>query len=528
MELSGLNILASQKSLSADRKFQAINPISNELLEPKFSEGTSDEVDYAANQAANDFDAFRKISPLKRGEFLESIAAELLSVKTALLDRCHLETGLSMQRLEGELNRTTNQLKLFAQILKGSSFHNVQVERALPERKPVAKPDIRLTHIPVGPVVVFGASNFPLAFSVAGGDTASAFAAGCPVIVKGHPSHPGTSEIAGYAIQKAVEKCDLPKGIFSLIQGSGNKVGEALVKHPKIKSVAFTGSQTGGRALFNIAASRPEPIPVFAEMGSVNPIFVLPDALASRGADIAQRYVESITLGVGQFCTNPGLLFAIKGSDLNMFMTSIANKLKQVEPAPMLNSKIKKNFLNKIGHLSSSPEVIFSGGTYLQEEQGCLVLPSLFKTDAATFLVQENLSDEVFGPSAIIVECGSTHEMMAIASQLEGQLTATVHADLNEEKVCKELFFVLEKKAGRLLLNDFPTGVEVCSAMNHGGPYPATTDSRWTSVGSAAMNRFLRPICYQNFTQSLLPEELKDRPTENWNLVDTIMARIGI
>lgn len=515
MKRSGLNFLASEKSLPADREFQATNPVSNELLEPKFSEGTSAEVDYAANQAANDFDAFRKISPIKRGDFLESIAEELLSVKTYLLDRCNLETGLPMQRLEGELTRTINQLKLFAEILKGSSFHNIQVEQALPECKPVPKPDVRLTHIPVGPVVVFGASNFPLAFSVAGGDTASAFAAGCPVIVKGHPSHPGTSEVAGYAIQKAVEKCDLPKGIFSLIQGRGNQVGEALVKHPRIKAVAFTGSQAGGRALFNIASFRPEPIPVFAEMGSVNPIFVLPDALASRGADIAQRYAESITLGVGQFCTNPGLLFAIKGSDLNKFMTSIANKMIQVEPAPMLNSRIKENFLNNIDRLSSSLTVVFSGKTYLQEEQGCLVLPSLFKTDAATFLSQGNIAEEVFGPSSIIVECRSTDEMMEIADHLEGQLTATIHAEPNEEKVCKELFFILEKKAGRLLLNDFPTGVEVCRAMNHGGPYPATTDSRWTSVGSAAIDRFVRPICYQNFTQSLLPEELKNRPAEN-------------
>ena len=514
MKLSGCHILASEKTSPSIRGFQAINPASNEMLKPKFSEATPDEVDYAANQAANDFDAFRKISPLQRGEFLESIAKELLFLKTSLLDRCNLETGLPVQRLEGELTRTTNQLKLFAEILKGS-FHNIQVERALPERKPVPKPDIRLTHIPVGPVVVFGASNFPLAFSVAGGDTASAFAAGCPVVVKGHPSHPGTSEISGYAIQRAVEKCEMPKGIFSLIQGSENQVGEALVKHPRINAVAFTGSQAGGRALFNIAASRPEPIPVFAEMGSVNPIFVLPDALASRGATIAQRYAESLTLGVGQFCTKPGLLFAINGSDLDIFSTLIINKLKQIKPALMLNTKIKKNFLNKIGCLPSALKVLFSGGTYLQEEQGCLVLPSLFKTDAATFLAQANLSDEIFGPSSIIIGCRSMDEMMEIACHLEGQLTATVHADTNEEKVCKELFFILEKKAGRLLLNDYPTGVEVCGAINHGGPYPATTDSRWTSVGSAAINRFLRPICYQNFTQSLLPEELKDRPAES-------------
>ncbi len=510
MELSGRHILASQKSLPSDRDFQATNPVANQLLEPKFSEGCSAEVDYAVNQAANDFDLFRKIAPAKRGEFLEAIATELLALKTPLIHRCNLETGLPLPRLEGELARTTNQLKIFAEILKGSSFYKIQIDRALPERNPVPKPDIRLTHIPVGPVVVFGASNFPLAFSVAGGDTASAFAAGCPVIVKGHPSHPGTSEIAGSAIQQAVEKCGLPKGIFSLIQGSENHVGEDLVKHPKIKAVAFTGSQAGGRALFNIAASRPEPIPVFAEMGSVNPLFILPGALLNRGAVIAQKYVESITLGVGQFCTNPGLLFVLKSPDLDGFLTSIVEELKQIKPAPMLNLRIKKNFLARVSRLSTSPEVVFSGGDYLHEDHGCLVLPSLFKTDAATFLAQENLSEEVFGPAAIIVECSSIDEMMATADHLEGQLTATVHAEPNEENTCGKLFSILEKKAGRLLLNDFPTGVEVCSAMNHGGPYPATTDSRWTSVGSAAMNRFLRPICYQNFTQPLLPEELKD------------------
>jgi len=510
MDLSGRHILASRQALPSNEGFRAKNPKTNEILEPVFSEGGSSEVAYAADQAATDFDAFRAVSPLQRVEFLESIAAELLSCKTALIERCNLETGLPPQRLEGELTRTTNQFKLFAETIKGKTFLNIQIDQGQPERQPLPKPDIRLTHIPLGPVAIFGASNFPLAFSVAGGDTASAFAAGCPVIVKGHPSHPGTSEIAGLAIQKAVEKSGLPKGIFSLIQGSGNQVGEALARHPEIKAVAFTGSHQGGRSLFDIASSRPEPVPVFAEMGSINPVFILPDALANRGEQIAQKYGESITLGVGQFCTKPGLLVAIKGPELDLFIAALINKLKQIEPATMLTLKIQKNFLDKVGHFSVNPEILFSDQSCLAEEQGCQVTPSLFKTDVDSFLAQKNLADEIFGPAAIIVECQSSDEMLALATQLKGQLTATVHADLSEENICKELFFTLEKKAGRLLLNDFPTGVEVCQAMNHGGPYPATTDSRWTSVGTAAMKRFMRPICYQNFDQSLLPEELKD------------------
>jgi len=515
MQLSGRHIIASQKSFPAAKTFKAVNPGTNDFLETEFLEGTLAEVDLAAELADECFDAFRAIAPVKRGEFLEAIATELLSLQTPLIKRCQRETGLPSQRLEGELIRTTNQLNLFAKMLKDGSFQQIRIDRALPERKPVAKPDIRLTHIPLGVVAVFGASNFPLAFSVAGGDTASALAAGCPVIVKGHPSHPGTSEIAGYAIQKAVEKCGLPEGVFSLLQGSKNQVGEALVKHPKVKAVAFTGSHTGGRTLFNLAAARAEPIPVFAEMGSVNPIFVLPEALANRGKSIARGYVESITLGVGQFCTNPGLLFTIKGPDLDLFTTLMADECRKIESAPMLNNRIQKNFLKKVHNLPPALELVSSAENHLQENPGCYVSPSVFKTDAATFLAQEIIAEEVFGPSSIIVECNSVEEMLEMASHLKGQLTATVHAEPNEEDLCAKLFFILEKKAGRLLLNNFPTGVEVCDAMNHGGPYPATTDSRWTSVGSAAIKRFLRPVCYQNFTQTLLPIELQDQSVEN-------------
>jgi len=509
MELSGCHFLASEKFSNPDNVFHATNPVTNKLLSPQFSEGSSADVDYAVNQALRDFDEFRVLSPLKRGEFLETIALELLALKSILVERCHLETGLPVQRLEGELTRTTNQLNLFSEILKSESFYQVKIERALPDRSPVPKPDIRLTHIPIGPIVVFGASNFPLAFSVAGGDTASAFAAGCPVIVKGHPSHPGTSEIVGYAIQKAVHKCKMPKGVFSLIQGSNNLVGEALVKHQAIKAVAFTGSQVVGRFLFDLAASRPEPIPFFAEMGSVNPIFILPEALVARGRFIAKKYSESFTAGVGQFCTNPGLLFAIKGPELEMFVDFVRDELNQIKPAPMLNPRISQNYFNKINALCLDPAILSTECSGRKKMQGCQVLPSLFKIDAQDFRSQENIGGEIFGPASIIVECMSIDEIFEIASSLEGQLTATVHAESSEEESCKKLFFILEKKAGRLLLNDFPTGVEVCGAMNHGGPYPATTDSRWTSVGSAAMNRFLRPICYQNFTQSLLPDELK-------------------
>ena len=510
MKLSGHHMIASEVSAAATETFQAVNPASGEFLQPFFAEGTAAEIDLAVSKAATDFDEFRALPLAQRAEFLESIASELLTVKTELVERCSLETGLPRQRLEGELARTTNQLNLFAATVKdGDTIHQVQIEPALPERKPLPKPDLRLTRIPIGPVAVFGASNFPLAFSVAGGDTAAAFAAGCPVIVKGHPSHPGTAEIVATAIVQAIECCAIPKGIFSLIQGSKNSAGEALVRHPEMKAVAFTGSHAAGRALYNIAATRPEPIPVFAEMGSTNPIFVFPHALASRGTEIAASYIDSITLGVGQFCTNPGLLFAIRGSNLDQLIAAAIKKLQNIEAAPMLNRGVKTNFLSRLTRLTGTTEIVFSGKPVQQSDAGYQISPTLLKTDIETFLKQEEVAEEVFGPAAIIVECGSVEEMFAAARHLNGQLTATVHAEPDEEELSRKMFSILEKKAGRLLLNDFPTGVEVCSAMNHGGPYPATTDSRWTSVGPAALNRFLRPICYQNFSTALLPEELR-------------------
>ena len=510
MKLSGHHLIASALSAAATETFQAVNPVSGEFLPPCFAEGTATEVDLAVTKAAADFDRFRALPLRQRAEFLEAVARELLTVKAELIERCNLETGLPLQRLDGELTRTTNQLNLFAATVKdGDALYQVQIEPALPAREPLPKPDLRLTRIPIGPVAVFGASNFPLAFSVAGGDTAAAFAAGCPVIVKGHPSHPGTAEIVATAIVRAIASCNMPEGIFSLIQGSRNDVGETLVKHPEIKAVAFTGSHAAGRALYNIAAARSEPIPVFAEMGSTNPIFVLPRALASRGTEIAEKYIDSITLGVGQFCTNPGLLFAVKGANLDQFIAAAIEKLHHIEAAPLLNSGIKTNFLSRLTRLSGNTEIVFSGKAADQDNASCQVLPTLLKTDIDTFLQREEVAEEVFGPAAIVVECRSMDDLFTAAQHLRGQLTATLHAEVDEDKLSRKMFSILEKKAGRLLLNDFPTGVEVCRAMNHGGPYPATTDSRWTSVGPAALNRFLRPVCYQNFSASLLPEELR-------------------
>ncbi len=506
MKLTGHHLIADRHT-TAGETFRAINPYSGVWLETDFAEGTAADVAAAAERAAADFDLFRKIPHPRRADFLEAVAAELLALKEPLLERCHAETGLPLPRLEGELTRTTNQLKLFAATIRTpETFFQTRIEVADPQRQPLPKPDLRLTRIPIGPVAVFGASNFPLAFSVAGGDTAAAFAAGCPVIVKGHPSHPGTSELAGVAICRAIEASRMPAGIFALIQGSQNIPGEALVRHPEIKAVAFTGSHKGGRALYNLAAARPEPIPVFAEMGSTNPIFILPGALAARGAEIAEKYIDSLTLGVGQFCTNPGIVLTVAGTDLETFVATASVKLRQIAPAPMLNGAIRDNFLSQTTRLQSDLETLFAGEARPHNGQ---VLPSLFKTDVATFLSRAELTEEIFGPAGIIVTCPSPAELVAAARHLQGQLTATVHAEAADMEWCEKLFFTLATKAGRLLLNDFPTGVEVCAAMNHGGPYPATTDSRWTSVGTAALNRFMRPLCYQNVTRELLPEELR-------------------
>lgn len=508
MKLTGCHIIAADSLAAAEQSFYAINPITDERLPPAFCEGTAAQVESAVSLAARDFAAYRHLPLSERADFLLAIADQLLALKDDLLLRAHQESGLPAARLEGELGRTVNQLRLFADFVRDGKFLHTQIDQALPDRQPLPRADIRMTQMPLGPVAVFGASNFPLAFSVAGGDTASALAAGCPVIVKGHPAHPGTSELAGLAIRNAIEQCGLPPGVFALLQGSTAALGAALVQHPALAAVAFTGSLRVGRALFDLAAARAQPIPLFAEMGSVNPIFVLPQALANYGEQLAKEFSASVSLGVGQFCTNPGLLFALKGSDLDAFVRSVQQVQSQTEPAAMLHAGIKDNYLAGVGRLSLLPEVELFAGRSVAAGAGCFVSPALFLTSAATFIDDPRIGEEVFGPSAVIIACDSFVQMKQAAEALAGQLTASLHATVSEEEQCRELFAILETKAGRLILNSFPTGVEVCHAMVHGGPYPATTDSRSTSVGTEALRRFLRPICYQGFSASLLPVEV--------------------
>ncbi len=520
MTLSGKQIIGSEFRPSVGHSFSAVNPATGEVLPPHFGEASPDDVERAVCAAAGAFERYRKFSSTQRAVFLESIGAELMALGPELIGRAHAETALALPRLEAELARTINQLQLFAQHLRQGLYLGARIDRAQPERTPIPKPDLRSMQVALGPVAVFGASNFPLAFSVAGGDTASALAAGCPVVVKGHPAHPGTSELAGLAVIRAVEKNNLPSGVFSLLQAEDLAVGAALVQHPLLKAVAFTGSLAGGRALFDLACSRPEPIPVYAEMGSVNPVFFLPQIVCDNATLLAESLAESLTLGVGQFCTAPGLALVIKDAATEAFLGRLETCLAAKPQGVMLHHGIKQNYLAGLNQLLTvdgvrprlNPQPLLDA---------CLVAPSLLQVDATTFLANPGLAEEVFGPLAIIVVCDSRAAMLSVAESLQGQLTASMHGTYCELDSFRDLLEILERKAGRVIINGFPTGVEVCASMHHGGPYPATTDSRSTSVGSDAIKRFLRPVCYQNFPQSLLPEPLRDRNAQNlWRLVD--------
>ncbi|WP_321370961.1 aldehyde dehydrogenase (NADP(+)) [uncultured Desulfuromusa sp.] len=509
MILTGQHIISGYPATSLSATFQAVNPAINECLEGDFAEGSAADVAAAVTLAAKDFDLFRHSSDAKRGELLNAIVSELLVLKDDIICRANLETGLPLPRLEGEFVRTINQLKMFSVFVQDGGYKQIHLDHAISDRQPLPRPDLRLTQIPIGPVAVFGASNFPLAFSVAGGDTASALAAGCPVVAKGHPAHPGTSELAGRAIQQALQNTGLPDTVFSLIQGSDHTVGAALVQHPEIKGVAFTGSQSGGRALFDLAAARSNPIPVFAEMGSVNPIFILPRAMREMGPDLAVKYAESLTLGVGQFCTNPGLLFAVKGESFDLFIENVNNVLAQAQPLPMLHVGIKQSFMAQLGKMKATQGVSSIVDKSLSDDKSCYASPALLVVSAEDFLLHPNLGEEVFGPSSLVIQCQSQEQMLLLAERLQGQLTATLHTTSDDKEFCRQLLTILVRKVGRLICNDFPTGVEVCAAMHHGGPYPATTDSRFSSVGTTAIKRFLRPVCFQNFNQDLLPPELQ-------------------
>ncbi|MDW5377564.1 aldehyde dehydrogenase (NADP(+)) [Halomonas sp. HP20-15] len=510
MTLEGKSLIGQQAVAGTEAAFHAINPATGEQLEPAYAGGGGAEVDKACQLAWDAFDIYRESSLEDRAVFLETVASEIEALGDGLIQRAVAETGLPQGRIEGERDRTCGQLRLFASVVRAGEWLDVRIDPALPERAPMPRADLRQRHIALGPVAVFGASNFPLAFSVAGGDTASALAAGCPVVVKGHPAHPGTSELVGRAVQTAVAKCNLPEGVFSLLFGAGTEIGGALVADPRIRAVGFTGSRGGGTALMSIAQQRKEPIPVYAEMSSINPVFPLPAALKARGETLAEGFVASLNMGAGQFCTSPGLVIAEKGEALDAFVSKAGDVLKQSASQTMLTPGIYEAYQQGVGRLSGHDRVreVARGKTGETPNQ---CQSALFVTSAADFLAEETLQDEVFGSSSLVIECADTTEVKQVAEHLEGQLTVTLQMDDADLDAARALLPTLERKAGRILVNGWPTGVEVCHAMVHGGPYPATSDSRTTSVGSAAIFRFLRPVCYQALPEGLLPEPLKER-----------------
>lgn len=525
MEVTGELLIGSRSVRGTQGVMYAVNPATGEQLTPAFGGGSAKDVNDACDLAANAFDAYRSTSLEQRARFLETIAQGIMDLGDLLVERVMSESGLPRPRIEGERGRTVGQLKLFATLVREGRWLNVVVDTAMPDRKPAPRSDLRSRKVPVGPVAVFGASNFPLAFSVAGGDTASALAAGCPVVAKSHPSHLGTSELVGRAIQRAVADCGLPEGVFSLVFGEGNAVGEALVLHPAIQAVGFTGSRRGGRALVALAAGREVPIPVFAEMSSINPVFMLPGALAQRAEPIAQGFIDSVTLGTGQFCTKPGIVIALKGADFDRFQAAAEAAIGAKSSTTMLNAGIHSAYEYGIAKWSAENKVNKLASGQEPPKTGCSTgQPMLFSTDAQHFLATPALLEEVFGPASLLIACKNEDEIVAVAEHIDGQLTATLQlAKENKEdtELARRLLPVLERKAGRILVNGFPTGVEVSYAMVHGGPSPSTSDSRVTSVGAMAIERFLRPICYQDFPAELLPEALREEnPLHVWRLID--------
>ena len=508
--LHGKNIIAGEPSAAGRESTRAVNPATGEEMEPDFIHAIEAEVQRAAERAEKAQVDMLRINPLARARLLRRIAEEITALGDSLIERCRLETALPEARLISERARTVNQLRMFADMVEEGSWVDARIDTAIPDRKPQPRPDLRRMLLPLGVAAVFCAGNFPLAFSVVGGDTASALAGGCSVIVKAHGSHPGTAELAAKAVKRAVAAENLPSGVFSLLHGPGATIGVQLVTHPLIKAVGFTGSRRAGRALFNAAASRDEPIPVFAEMGSINPVFLLPEALRKRNEPIAQGLFASATVGVGQFCTNPGVVIALDSEELDELTRRMGRLFSQAQTGIMLNERILTAYRQGSSRLRTEENVSLGGEGAGAAESGGSGRPALFTSDGRTFLENPLLREELFGPCTLLIRSRDREQMMRIAASLEGQLTASVHAEEGEVEEYAELFTVLRCKAGRLIFNSFPTGVEVCRSMHHGGPYPATTDSRFTSVGTAAVYRFARPVCFQDFPESTLPPELRD------------------
>ena len=522
MSLHGKSLLAGALGQTGGKIFHAVNPATNAPLAPDFHEASAAEVDHALHAAAAAFANYRARSGAQRATLLETIAAEIEKLGDVLLRRANAETGLPLARLASERARTCGQLRLFAQVARDGSWVDARIDPALPDRQPLPRPDLRRMLIPLGPVVVFGSSNFPLAFSVAGGDVTSALAAGCPVAVKAHSAHPGTAELVGRAVTRAVAAGGLPAGVFSLVHRGGATVGVAMVKHPATAAVGFTGSQAAGRALFDAAAARPHPIPVFSEMSSLNPVFLLPAAVRERATAIAHGLLGSFTLGVGQFCTKPGLVFAVRSAETDGFLQAFSEAVRGAACGTMLTSGIRDAFVKnraKIAAVAGVQPLV--AATVDADAARTQAQPSVAIAAVRDFLAHPELATEAFGPFTLVVLADKLDDFAVCAAALEGQLTATIHATPDEFPAARPLLAALEQKAGRVLLNGFPTGVEVSPAMNHGGPYPATTDVRYTSVGTAAMLRFARPVCYQGVADELLPDALKNaNPLGLLRLVD--------
>ena len=524
-QITGKQLIGFTESAESRKTFKAINPATLKELEVDFYEASSAEVSAAVNKATAAFPLYKKLPNEARAQFLEDIADEILALGDDLIVRCMAETALPRPRLEGERGRTMNQLKLFASVVREGSWVDARIDHAIPDRQPLPKSDIRQMQVPFGPVGVFGASNFPLAFSVAGGDTASALAAGCPVVVKGHPLHPGTSELVGRAINNAVKKNNLPEGIFSLVQGTTVEVGMALVQHPQITAIGFTGSYRGGKALFDAANQRPVPIPVYAEMGSTNPVFMLPGALKERTEALAKGLAGSFTLGVGQFCTNPGMVVLPQTDTVDAFKKILTEANSGAASGTMLSSGIKQAFNHGLQHLSDAEAVSVLNSSNGSAE-GNQVQSIIFETNTQAIQNDKSLQEEVFGPATLLVNSHGKEDILAFARNLEGHLTATIHGTEEDLKDYAELVEILEQKVGRIIFNGFPTGVEVCHSMVHGGPFPSTTAPQTTSVGTAAIKRFARPVCYQDFPQEALPDALKDaNPLGIWRMVDGEMKK---
>jgi NADP-dependent aldehyde dehydrogenase len=508
MPLTGQSFLGSQRGALGGAPIHASNPATGQRLDPVYSSASAAEVDRAVQLAAQAFTVYAATSGKARGALLRSIAEGLDAMQQQLAERAHLETALPMPRLLGEVSRTCGQLRVFASVAEEGSWVEARIDPALPERKPLPRPGLRSMLRPLGPVVVFGPSNFPLAFSVAGGDTASALAAGCPVIVKAHSAHPGTGEMAAEVVQRAVAAAGLPEGVFSLLYDAGIETGSVLVRHPLVQAVAFTGSLGAGRAIMDMAAARPRPIPCFAEMASSNPVFILPGALRGGADTLAESLFNSFTLGAGQMCTKPGIVLLPEQTETAQFLAKLTELVGHAAPFTLLTAGIARDYARASSHRASQA-TLTAQAPASDSATSCPANAQLFSTTLNEFLRQPELSEELFGPDTLLVQCQSPDEYLRAAQALDGHLTAALFGSEEDLAQHRDLVALLEQKAGRIIFNGFPTGVEVAHAMVHGGPYPATSDSRFTSVGTRAIDRFARPVCFQNFPDALMPPELQ-------------------